>query len=142
MLKKVQYHLKTTAVYPGIYQPRDEKGLGLRRKSTKTPVNIIEFPDYYQIEMPAPGFKNDEFFITSHGCSLFIAGRKRAAAKNNDACYRLHGFDYDYISRKIDLPTDADTDFGTAEYKNGVLYVYLYKTGFPVQKYHNFIIVY
>lgn len=60
----------------------------------------------------------------------------------NAARYRHHGFHYRYIARNVDLPADADTEFGTAEYKNGILNIYLYKTSCPLENRQNFIIVY
>lgn len=143
VVKNVTYHYTATNVYPGIYQPafnREQEVIQV--KSSRPPVNILEFPDYYQIEMPVPGFQNHNFLIKTQGCSLLIVARKERSNTKEDAHYHLHGFRYQYITRNVDLPQDADTEFGTAEYKNGVLYIYLYKTNYPVQNNQNFIIVY
>lgn len=142
MMKKTPYHSVANSVYPGIYQPSFTNDQDLIKiKASKPPVNIIEFPDYYEIELPAPGFNKDDFIIKSQGCSLLIAGNKRQPQPGN-ALYRQHGFSYKHITKHIDLPPDADTEFGTAEYKNGVLTISLYKTSCPVQNHQNFIIVY
>ncbi|HEY8894522.1 MAG TPA: Hsp20/alpha crystallin family protein [Niastella sp.] len=143
MIRKTSYHSGTASIYPGIYQPPFTKEQDLIKiKSSRPPVNIIEFPDCYEIEMPAPGFNKDDFLIKSQGCSLIIAVRKKVNDRPEKAQYRQHGFNYRHIARSVDLPADADTEFGTAEYKNGVLSIYLYKTSFPVQNHQNFIIVY
>jgi HSP20 family protein len=122
----------------------NEEGLLLTRgiKAFKPPVNVIEFSDYYQIEMPAPGFKKEEIYIKTYECSLSIIGKKITPAKIIDVKYHDSSFCYDFLHRKIDLPADVDTDFGTAEYKNGILYIYFYKSNYPVSKHQNKIIVY
>lgn len=143
MVKNPKYHYTAASIYPGIYQPvftKEQEPISI--KASKPPVNIIEFPDYYQVEMPAPGFKKEDFFIKAQGHSLVILGYIKCSDTIKEACYRHHGFRCRYISRSVDLPGDADTEFGTAEYKNGILYIYLYKTSYPVQNYQNFIIVY
>ena len=142
MIKRLPYNSRASSVYPGIYQPcftREQELVKI--KGSKPPVNVIEFPDYYEIEMPAPGFSKDDFVIKSYGCSLLIAGSRKLAQMEN-ALYHQHGFTHRHITRNVDLPADADTEFGTAEYKNGVLYIFLYKTSCPVQNNQNFIIVY
>lgn len=102
----------------------------------------MEYADYYEIEMPAPGFQIDDFFVKTNGCSLLIVGYKKCLDQTGEVQYHQHGFQCKYVTRSIDLPNDADTEFGTAEYKNGVLYIYLYKTSCPVQNHQNCIIVY
>jgi HSP20 family protein len=143
MIKKLTYNTRSACIYPGIYQPcfTNEQEL-IKTKGSKPPVNVIEFPDYYEIEMPAPGFCKDDFIIKTQGCSLLISGHTKLPDKMNKARYRQHGFQHRFITRNVDLPADADTEFGTAEYQNGVLSIYLYKTTYPVQNHQSFIIVY
>lgn len=114
----------------------------MRIKSSKPPVNIIEFPDYYQVELPAPGFQKNDFLVKTNGCSLLIIACKKNSDLHKEGRFHQHDFYCRYITRNIDLPGDADTEFGTAAYKNGVLYIYLYKTTCPVQNHQNFIMVY
>jgi len=143
MVKNVKYHSGAASIYPGIYQPVFTKEQDVVKiKSSKPPVNIMEYPDYYEIEMPAPGFQKDNFFIKTNGCSLLIVGYKKSTANTDETQYHQHAFQCRYVSRSIDLPNDADTEFGTAEYTNGILYIYLYKASCPVQNHQNIIIVY
>jgi HSP20 family protein len=143
MVKNPTYHSRTASIYPGIYQPVFTKEQEVVKiKASKPPVNIVEFPDYYEIQMPAPGFQKGELFIKTQGCSMLIIGYKRCPDCSNEALYHQHDFQCRYVTRSIDLPNDADTEFGTAEYKNGILYIYLYKTNCPVKNHQNFIIVY
>lgn len=142
-MKNTAYRSGTASIYPGIYQPvftKEHKGAKI--KGSKPPVNIMEFPDYYEIEMPAPGFQKGDFFVKTNGCSLLIVGNKKCLDITGEARYHKHGFPCRYVNRSVDLPNDADTEFGTAEYTNGVLTIYLYKTSCPVQNHQNIIIVY
>jgi HSP20 family protein len=135
-----------SSIYPGVFQLTESREEGLLKmsggKAFKPPVKIIEFFDYYEIEMPAPGFKNDDFFIKTCGCTLSILAKKAMPAKINEAKKHDSSFCHDLLNTKVDLPADADTDFGTAEYKNGILNIYLYKSGCPVSNRSNVIIVY
>lgn len=142
MIKKTPYHSAVSSIYPSIYQPAFTKDLrSLKVHGSRPPVNVLEFPDYYEIEMPAPGFSKDDFLVKTQGCSLLIIGHKKTD-KIQPGQYRHHGYHARYIARNVDLPANADTEFGTAEYKNGILSIYLYKTGYPVENHQNFIIVY
>jgi len=143
MTKNAQYHSGRPSIYPGIYQPVFTKEQEVVKiKGIKPPVNIMEFPDYYEIEMPAPGFQKDNFFIKTNGCSLLIVGYKKCPDKTDEGQYHQHDFHCRYVTKSIDLPNDADTEFGTADYTNGVLHIYLYRTSCPVQNHQNSIIVY
>lgn len=145
MIKNLPY-FKPASIYPGIFQLMKGNEEGLLKtggiKAFKPPVNIIEYPDYYQVEMPAPGFKKEELFIKTYECSLSIVGRKITPPDPNDSNYHERSFCHDFLHRKIDLPADVDTDFGTAEYMNGILNIYLYKSSYRVGKHQNNIIVY
>lgn len=149
MAANVLYYQKSNSIYPGIYEPmqrkeeqwmsgQTEKGI----KEFKPPVNIIELPDHYRIEMPAPGFGRDDFFITTHGCILSIGAIKTQSHKRKEERHRFYGFQCDCIKKDIQLPTNVDTEFGTAEYRNGILYIYLYKSSYPVKNERGQIIVY
>lgn len=142
MIRKTPYHPKAAAIYPGIYQPAfTNEPASFRVQSSRPPVNVLEFADYYEIEMPAPGFTKDDFLVKTQGCSLLIIGHKKTDIIK-PAQYRHHGYHARYITRSVDLPANADTEFGTAEFKDGILRIYLYKTNYPVENRQNFIIVY
>jgi HSP20 family protein len=148
MSENVLYYPKPAPVYPGMYNPIQRKEELLHKLNKKgirifkPPVNIIELPDHYRIEMTAPGFKREDFFIKTNGCSLSIEAAKRQSGKTKDERYRFRSFHYDYIKRDIELPDNVDPDFGTAEYKNGVLNIYLYKNSYQAENRPGQIIVY
>jgi len=129
MIRNARYYPVSGSIYPGIYQPLRaiERELTNEEEArvVNPPVNITEQPDHYTIEISAPNFEKGDFFIMTDRCSLSIAARKT-----------------NKIKVVLDLPADADTDFGTAEYKNGMLYIYLYRSTCPVQNRKSQIIVY
>ena len=109
MKKNTQYHSRVTSIYPGIYQPVFTKDQDMVKvKGSKPPVNILEFPDYYQIEMPAPGFQKDQFFIKTQGCSLLIAGYKKCVDKISEVCYHQQDFRCKYITINVDLQVEKE----------------------------------
>ena len=130
MITIAPYNSKSPSIYPGIYQPpKGNKSKLMNDKEMKPlapPVNIFEQPGHYRIEMAAPDFERNNFFIRTYQGSLLITARNRNSMVKQD----------------VGLPTDADTDFGTAEYKNGMLYIYLYRGSCPGQNRHSQIIVY
>lgn len=136
MAENVIYYPKPVPIYPGMYNPMQWNEQELKKSNKKgaqafkPPVNIVELPDHFRVEMPAPGFKREDFFITTDGYSLSIEATKRQTHKSKDERYRCHSFHCDCIKREIDPPADIDTDFGTAEYSSGILYIYLYKSSY------------
>jgi HSP20 family protein len=145
MFGNIRYYSRSASIYPGIYQPLQGKEPEMTNdegiSTVKPPVNIIDLPDHYRVEMPAPDFEKGDFFIMTNKCSLSIVAQKRHIIKGNEGSQFSHSF-YDKIKAAIDLPADADTDFGTAEYTNGMLYIYVYRSPCPVQNRKSQIIVY
>lgn len=99
-------------------QLRYKLNSGLKRSTP--PVNIIELYGCYKIEIPVPGFRNGDFLIKANDRLLTIS------AVNNQLSKPMDG--YGPFNMDINLPENTDTDFGTAECKDGVLYIYLSKT--------------
>ena len=126
MIRDIRYYSKSASIYPGVYEPLQGKEVEItNEEEIRPPVNILELCDHYRIEISAPNFEKGDFFIMTNKCSLSVITRKR-----------------NKIKVVINLPADADTDFGTAEYKNGMLYIFLYRSTCPVQNRKSQIIVY
>ena len=148
MLPNDIYHRDHSTIYPGEYQPilGQDKELSDELKSgtgvTNPPVNVVMLNGYYRVEMPAPGFKREDFQITTNGELLSVRGITRKHSKNIDAIPGFHGFHYKCIKRDIVLPFDVDTEFATAEYANGILCICLFRTNFPAMNRPSHIIVY
>lgn len=149
MLDNDIYYSEHASIYPGKYEPMPwkEKELleefkkgGIRRD--KPPVNICEQTDQYRIEIAAPGFSREDFVIYTYNHLLSIFAMNKKIVMPEDSHYRVRSFICNYIKRDVDLPVDVDTDFGTAEYRNGILFIYLYKSSYQTKNRHVQIIVY
>ena len=148
MLPNNRYYSDHSSIYPGEYEPLagQQKELSDKLEKsisvTKPPVNVMELHDYYRIEMPAPGFKREDFFITANGEILSITGMPTKSSKRNEEFSGSYDFRHKCIKRDIVLPLDVDTEFATAEYTNGILYICLFRTIYPALNRPGNIVVY
>lgn len=138
------------SAYPGAYKPIQSKfetlaeELSKPREGASSPAdNICETPEYYKIELAAPGLKTEDFFvnINEHGRLSISALHKELNRVENEK-YRRHTFNYDCFTRELLLPENIDTDFNKAEYTAGILSIWFLKTEKPNQKRASMIIVY
>lgn len=143
------YYSEHACIYPGIYEPMPGKEKELQEQLnkkgvivTKAPVNITEQTDHYKIEIAAPGFNREDFAINTFDRLLSVFAIKKNILFTEDSKYRDHGFTCNFIKREVKLPGDVDTDFGTAEYRNGILFIYLYKSIYHIKNRNGNIFVY
>lgn len=148
MLSNAIYNPDHCSIYPGEYEPLpgQQKELSDELKNstsvTKPTVNVVALRDYYRVEIPAPGFRRENFFINTNGEILSIAGMSRKSPKHGEESSGFHDLNYDCLQQDIVLPSDVDSEFVTAEYANGILYVCLFRTNIPVVNRPGQIIVY
>ena len=137
-----------SSIYPGAYEPLPEqkKELSIELiKGTcvkKPPANFVEFNDYYRLEIAAPGFRREDFFIIANGGMLSVTARTKKCSKQQQEAEGFPDFTYECIHRDIVLPPDVDTDFVSAEYTNGILWIRLCRTSTPVVNKTGHIVVY
>ena len=132
-MTNLQHYSEKYRVYPGEYIPLLEPGdiEEEHRKRTNVKieepsVNVTELSDIFKIEVSVPGMKREDFLVQVHENILFVAVlHKRKQDETRVA--RMHEFDDDFLERHIFLPPKADTQFISAEYKEGVLHFYLPK---------------
>jgi HSP20 family protein len=135
MKKREIYYSNPTSVYPGEYEPlpwQRELSDILKKKEEKggkPGINIGDLPYYYRIMIPMPGFCREDFFVKTDGRILSIAAISKMPGN-------------EWFKRDILLPEDVDTDFGVAEYRNGILSVCLFKAHHPPENRPGHIIVY
>lgn len=137
------------AVYPGEFTPHDkiqslpEELTHSREGGSKLPpVNIRELKDCFVVEMAVPGVQREDFDVQVDGNILSIAVLHRSCENDGDGGFRLHEFNYECFKRQVELPVQADTEFMRAEYRSGILYVYLQKSGGPPEATRGIIVVY
>ncbi len=136
------------STYPGEYTPVQFKFETLAEELLKPhegasipACNICETPEYYKIELAAPGLQREDFLvsITEQGY-LSVSALHKASNKNEK--YRTHAFNYGCFNHELLLPENIDTDFLKAEYRTGILSFWFLKTKKPSQKRASIVIVY
>lgn len=138
------------STYPGEYTPAEyhfkkmEEELSKPHEGASKPAyNIYETPEYYKVELAAPGLKREDFFvnINVHG-HLSISALHQKPNPMGNVKYKKHAFNYECFIRKLVLPENVDTDFIKAEYKAGILSFLFLKTEKQYQRRPSIIIVY
>ena len=88
------------------------------------PVNIKKNSDYYELEMPLPGYKKEEVSLFVENDRLTVSGR-REQEQEVDSTYLLREHDIDQFIRTFDLAPATDEDNISARFENGVLRIVL-----------------
>lgn len=142
-------HYAEVSTYPGGYTPKQRtfetlaEELSQSKEGANNPAeNICETPEYYKIELAAPGLKREDFFagINKQG-HLSISAHNEPTGIENEK-YQKRTFDYRCFTRELLLPENIDTDFIKAEYRAGILSIWFLKTKGPYRKRTSTIIVY
>lgn len=143
-------HYPEISTYPGEYTPIQltletlAEELSKPHEGASNPAyNILETPEYYKIELAAPGLQREDFFvsITEKGYLSISALHKEPNRIENEK-YKKHTFNYECFNRELLLPENIDTDFIKAEYRTGILSLWFLKTKKYYQKRASIIIVY
>jgi HSP20 family protein len=136
-------------IYPGAYVPmiREEEvqtAIKFSNEGEKVlpPVNVTEFTDSYKIEVAMPGVKREDFLINADENILSVCAVHKQSALLEGERMNVHEFNYTFFDRHIVLPENADLEFTCAEYREGILRVYVPKTNHPAKKMHASIVVY
>ena len=138
--------MKDYSVYPGEYRPRkfDRKQVcepNLPVVSNKPAVNIIEQQDCYKIEVMAPGHSKDDFIVTAHKDRVSVFAVREKSPEESRGGYRLQEFDYNVLECDAPLPKNADSDFMSAEYRDGILNLCFFKSKTPaVHSFHPIVV--
>lgn len=134
-MKDILPSAKECPIYPGGYNPLPEKEalfekLMIDHKDSviKPPLNLDEFKDYYKIEIMVPGAKREDIFIYVNDNFLYITVLHKMNEKLGKNKLRIHEYDTECLERHILLPQDTDTEFISAEYRQGILQLHLPKT--------------
>lgn len=132
------------SAYPGIYVPlpETEELLTDKKRSMIPPaINMDEFDDFFKIEVLLPGTHKENIVIGVEGHNLTVKVVHKDDA-NNVSTTRIHEFDVNYFERQIDLPFNADAEFTTAEYRDGILTLIIPKVTEHSPVHSNRIVVY
>jgi HSP20 family protein len=136
-------------IYPGAYVPmlkeaeiRSSIKLSVEGESVLPLVNVLEFQGCFKIEMAIPGVKREDFLVHADGNALLICVSHKSPSRAEQENFQLHEFNYDCFARQVILPLNADLELANAEYKEGILRLYIAKTTLPVKQFKTEIPVY
>lgn len=143
-------HYPEISTYPGEYTPMEHtfetlvEELSKPHEGASIPAcNICETPEYYKIELAAPGLSREDFFVTiNEHRYLSISALHKEPRRIENEEYRKHTFNYECFSHELLLPENIDTDFNKAEYNAGILSIWFLKTEKIYQKRASMIVVY
>lgn len=134
--------------YPGEYVPRSvaewEGQLGSHPDYdvvSQPFVNITEFQDNFKLEVVVPGVRREDIVIRLNGkmLSVYVSHDYLfSEIKKN----RLHEFDGCYFERHIRLPANCDPEFISAEYRNGIIVMYIPKSDWAEPVFNRRVVVY
>ncbi len=132
-------------VYPGKYIPMPGtkkllKGLRAHGSALMPPVNMDELNDCYRIKVAIPGAKREDIFINIDKNILSIAVLQ--SDSNGGRKHLKHEFESNNFERHIILPKNADSIFANAEYKEGILYIYIPQSKDPVKNLSAVVVIY
>ena len=148
-MKATSFFDDHSTMYPGQYELLDWKEQEIKdecrhmhERFINMQIEVKEMSDRYSIEIAAPGFSREDFVIITNGQILSIVALKSPAVRDEYPFNYIPGTEPKFIKEDIQLPKGVDTDFGTAEFKNGLLSIQFYKTDYPVESRQHPIIVY
>ncbi|GAB2984119.1 Hsp20/alpha crystallin family protein [Mucilaginibacter puniceus] len=90
-------------------------------------VNIRETKNLYKVDVSAPGFKKDEFKITTEDGLLTISAETSAEKNEEKENYTRKEFSSSSFTRTFNLPDNVVEDNITANYQDGLLKIELKK---------------
>ena len=138
-----------SAIYPGAYVPllkEEEVQSALKRahkgETILPPVNVTELADSFKVEVAIPGVKSEDFLIYSAGNVLSVCVLHKECGLHEGERFQLHEFNYECFERHIILPDNADSELASAEYKAGILCLYIPKANQSAKNLHTIIVVY
>ncbi len=92
-------------------------------------VNIRDKKSSYEVKLAAPGFKKDDFKITTTNNILSISAETSDVRKQKKENYTRKEFSFASFTRSFTMPENATKHAMDARYKNGLLTIEIKKTG-------------
>ncbi len=90
--------------------------------------NVAETDKCYEITIDLPGMKAEQFTIELHEGRLSVSGEKMKEEKVDGKTFHRVERHFGKFRRTFNLGQDVDSDQVSAEYKDGVLSVFVPKT--------------
>ena len=99
------------------------------RKEALPAVNVKDKKHAYELEVAAPGFKKDEFKISTENGLLNISAETSNEQKEENENFTRREFSCSSFSRTFNLPENVVNDDVKASYRDGLLKIELKKSG-------------
>ena len=137
-------YAKEYSAYPGLYVPLpeiEELLMDKNRNMIQPAINMDEFDSFFKIEVSLPGIHKENIVIAveDHNLTVKVVRKEHTTRISTP---RIHEFDVNYFERQINLPDEADTEFTTAEYHDGILTLIVPKVTEHSTVHSNRIVVY
>lgn len=95
--------------------------------TTHPPVNIVETPEAFVLDVVAPGFSKEDFKISAAEKTISISAEKKETAKNETEKQVRREFNFKSFKRSFSISEAVDASKINAKYENGILKVTLGK---------------
>lgn len=92
-------------------------------------VNVRETKEHYKVDVAAPGFKKDDFKVTTEDGLLTISAATNKEEKEEKENYTRREFSSSSFTRTFSLPDNVEEDKIKANYQDGLLKIELKKSG-------------
>ena len=148
-MENITLYKNDCSIYPGDYVPllkaeeiEEELKHSHEGEILFPPVNITELADSFKVEVAIPGVRREDFLVHVNENILFVRVLHKEYVLEETERFQLHEFNYQCFDRQVVLPDNADAEFTSAEYKSGILRLYISKTEQPSKNRHTTIVVY
>lgn len=92
-------------------------------------VNIRETKNHFKLDVSVPGFKKEDFKITTEDGLLTISAENNKEENEEKENYTRREFSSSSFTRTFNLPENVEEDHINANYHNGLLQIELKKSG-------------
>ena len=92
-------------------------------------VNIKNTKNHYEVEVAAPGFKKEDFKVTTENGLLTISAETTSEKNEEKESYTRREFSRSSFTRTFSLPDDVQEEDVNAKYRDGLLTIDLKKSG-------------
>jgi HSP20 family protein len=97
-----------------------------RSQTSRVATNILEFDDYFELQLAIPGFSKDDFVIEIKDDQLHVS-LKQNENEVTEENYRSREFNYKSLDRYWNLSDQIDQSTVKAQYEHGILKLTLVK---------------
>ena len=136
-------------IYPGQYVPLHnldevEKESHNRGRGGQIimAATVTDLRDSYKIDIKVPGASREEFFVYAIGNILFVELIHDQHSSYVGRTFTMSGFERVGYGCQVRLPENADLEFVSAEYREGILCLMVPKTNEPAGMRYSVIAVY